>query len=67
VETVNERLRVTAPGEAGAAVNRALAERGIYASMIAPRRSSLEDLFLELTEEAVAPAAAPVELSGDRW
>ena len=38
--------------------------------MIAPQRSSLEDLFLELTEEAdtaAAAAAAPVELSGDRW
>jgi ABC-2 type transport system ATP-binding protein len=70
IETVDGRLRVTAPEDAGQAINRALVERGIYASMIAPQRSSLEDLFLELTEEAdtaAAAAAAPVELSGDRW
>jgi ABC-2 type transport system ATP-binding protein len=69
VELIEGLLRVTAPEDSGQAINRALAEQGIYASMIAPQRSSLEDLFLELTEEAVvtaAPAVA-VELSGERW
>ncbi len=34
----------------GSLINRALAERGVYASSIVPRRGSLEQLFLELTE-----------------
>ncbi|HYH11621.1 MAG TPA: ABC transporter ATP-binding protein [Thermomicrobiales bacterium] len=45
------RLVVVASDMCGAAINRALAESGIYASEIAVKRSSLEDLFLELTEE----------------
>ncbi len=49
--TVNDDvLTVVADPALGAEINRALATEGIYASQIAPRRSSLESLFLELTE-----------------
>jgi len=51
VAIVAGRLRIVAPLEQGAAVNRALAESGIYASAIVPRESSLEEVFLELTED----------------
>lgn len=44
------RVLVTAGAEHGAAINRALAESGIYAGAIVPRTSSLEEVFLELTE-----------------
>jgi ABC-2 type transport system ATP-binding protein len=44
-----ERLVVIAEEDLGAAINRALADAGIYASQIVMRRSSLEDIFLELT------------------
>lgn len=47
----NGRLFVVAPEELGVAINRALVEQGLFASAIAPRHSTLEDLFLELTEE----------------
>lgn len=47
----NGKVIVVAPEEIGAALNRALVEHGIYASAIAPRHSTLEDLFLEMTEE----------------
>ncbi|MFN8556149.1 MAG: ABC transporter ATP-binding protein [Dehalococcoidia bacterium] len=46
------RLAVTAPDDSGPALNRALAEAGLYAGLIVPRRSTLEDVFLELTEPA---------------
>jgi ABC-2 type transport system ATP-binding protein len=52
VAIVGGRLRVVTPLEQGAAINRALAGVGLYASAIIPRESSLEDVFLELTEEA---------------
>ena len=51
------RVTVVAPPERGAEVNRALAERGMYATAIVPRTSSLEEVFLELTESDAAPAA----------
>jgi ABC-2 type transport system ATP-binding protein len=44
-----DRLVVIADEDRGAAINRTLADAGLYASQIAPRRSSLEDIFLELT------------------
>lgn len=44
------RLVVVAPLEIGAMLNRALVGEGIFASAITPKRSSLESLFLELTE-----------------
>jgi ABC-2 type transport system ATP-binding protein len=43
------RLVVIAADDLGSAINRALADTGIYASQIVARRSSLEDIFLELT------------------
>jgi ABC-2 type transport system ATP-binding protein len=46
-----DRLVVVAPDDAGAAINRALVEIGIYASAIAPKHSTLEDFFLEMTDE----------------
>ncbi len=53
------RLTVVAPEERGAEVNRALAEAGLYAAAIVPRRSSLEDVFLELTEPETAEDTKP--------
>ncbi len=50
VTVEGERLVVIAADSLGAAINRALVDAGLYASQIAPRRSSLEDIFLELTE-----------------
>ncbi len=52
----NGKLIVVAPEEIGADLNRALVEQGIFASAIAPRHSTLEDLFLELTDETEIPA-----------
>ncbi len=43
-------LTVVADPESGASINRALVDEGIFANEISPRRSSLESLFLELTE-----------------
>ena len=51
VTAEGQKLIVVAPEEAGSAINRALVEIGIYATAIAPRRSTLEDLFLEMTDE----------------
>ncbi len=45
------KVIVVAPPESGALINRALVERGIFAATIAPKHSTLEDLFLEMTEE----------------
>jgi ABC-2 type transport system ATP-binding protein len=55
------RLSVAAPPEQGSAINRALAGAGIYAGAIVPRTSSLEEVFLELTE---ADEPGPAERSG---
>jgi ABC-2 type transport system ATP-binding protein len=49
------RLIVVAPDDVGGTINRALVEQGIYASAIMPRHSTLEDLFLEMTEEPETP------------
>jgi hypothetical protein len=49
VAVADGRLHVEIAEEQGAAVNRALAEAGLYASAIVPKSSSLEDVFLELT------------------
>jgi ABC-2 type transport system ATP-binding protein len=51
-------LDVVADPERGAELNRALASAGLYASAIVPRASSLEDVFMELTEPE-APSASP--------
>ena len=53
-------VKLTAEPARGADVNRALTAAGIYASAIVPHKSSLEDVFLEITEDggAGAPAAS---------
>ena len=48
------RLIVVAPDDAGAAINRALFEQQMIASTITAKHSTLEDLFLEMTEDNVA-------------
>ncbi len=45
------KLIVVTPEDRGGELNRALVEAGIYASAITPKRSTLEDVFLELTDE----------------
>jgi ABC-2 type transport system ATP-binding protein len=56
---VTERgLEVVAGADLGEALNRALVVEQLYASAIVPRQSSLEDVFLELTEKE-APSAPP--------
>jgi ABC-2 type transport system ATP-binding protein len=60
VSVDGERISVVAPVERGGDVNRLLAGQGIFATAIVPRTSSLEDVFLELTE----PAAQDVEGDG---
>ena len=52
------RLAVVAPPEQGASINRVLADQGLYAAAIVPRTSSLEDVFLELTEPSQAEQGA---------
>jgi ABC-2 type transport system ATP-binding protein len=51
-------VEVVAPADRGAEINRLLATNGIYAGAIVPRTSSLEDVFLELTEPEGTNAAA---------
>ena len=43
-------ILVSAPAELGGDLNRALAGQGIWATAIAPRANSLENIFLQLTE-----------------
>jgi ABC-2 type transport system ATP-binding protein len=45
------RLIVVAPDDAGVAINRALAEQNMFAGSITAKHSTLEELFLELTED----------------
>jgi ABC-2 type transport system ATP-binding protein len=56
VSVEHGRLVVVAPEELGTDINRALVAEGIYAGTIAPKRSSLEDLFLEMTLESAPDA-----------
>ena len=51
-------LDVVADPKRGAEINRALASAALYASAIVPRASSLEDVFMELTEPE-SPSASP--------
>jgi ABC-2 type transport system ATP-binding protein len=51
-------LDVVADPERGAELNRALTSAGLYASAIVPRASSLEDVFLELTEPEAPNASS---------
>ncbi len=52
IEESNGYLRVRAPAEASARLNALLAERGIYLSELRPDESTLEQFFLEVTEES---------------
>lgn len=45
------RLIVVAPDDSGVAINRALIEQNMFAGSITSKHSSLEDLFLEMTDE----------------
>lgn len=57
VDSQTGRIRVQVQGDSdGAAVNRALVEQGLYVSALMPRTSTLEDVFLELTEPAMPEA-----------
>ena len=53
-------VKVTGEPARGADLNRALAAAGIYASALVPHKSSLEDVFLDMTEDGgtAAPAAS---------
>jgi ABC-2 type transport system ATP-binding protein len=60
VRAAAEGVDVAADPGRGAELNRALVAQGIYAAAIVPHASSLEDVFIELTENAAngAPPAA---------
>ncbi|MFQ5472930.1 MAG: ATP-binding cassette domain-containing protein [Dehalococcoidia bacterium] len=60
VSVQDERLSVVAPEERGADISRALGDANLYVQEMATRRSSLEDVFLELTD-----AEAGSEAEGD--
>ncbi len=51
VERENNRLVVQAPRERAAELSRALAEAQVYLAELRPRESTLEDVFLEVTEQ----------------
>ena len=51
-------LDVSIDATRGAELNRALASAGVYASALIPRATSLEDVFMELTEPEGPGAAA---------
>ncbi|HVM04586.1 MAG TPA: ABC transporter ATP-binding protein [Acidimicrobiales bacterium] len=56
-ERVGDHLRVDAPTGRGAAINRALAESGVWASELRCDEVTLEELFLRLTAETREEAA----------
>jgi ABC-2 type transport system ATP-binding protein len=58
VRETERGVTVTAEPARGADVNRALAAAGIFASAIVPHKSSLEDVFLDITDDGDAGAAA---------
>lgn len=51
VSVIEDRLTVQAGEDLGPAISRSLADAGLYASQITRKRSTLEDVFLELTAE----------------
>lgn len=57
VRVAGDALHIDAGPEAGGPINRALAGAGLFASAIIPRVSTLEDVFLELTEEPRPPGS----------
>lgn len=58
VDVNDTTLTLHAPPERSGMVNRTLAEAGVFASQVAVRRSSLESIFLELTENEPEAAAS---------
>jgi ABC-type multidrug transport system ATPase subunit len=48
---IEDRIVVKAREELGGSLNRALLEANLHASQIARKRTTLEDVFLELTAE----------------
>jgi ABC-2 type transport system ATP-binding protein len=52
VKRDGERLIVETSGERAADVSRALAQKEVFLSELTTRRDSLEDVFLEMTEDA---------------
>lgn len=56
-ERVGDHLRVDAPAGRGAAINRALAESGVWASELRCDDVTLEELFLRVTAETQEAAA----------
>ena len=48
----DERLVVEAPAESAVELSRALAEKGVYLAELRPRETSLEEFFLEVTQES---------------
>jgi ABC-2 type transport system ATP-binding protein len=59
VQETEGGVKVTAEPARGADVNRALAAAGIYASAIVPHKSSLEDVFLDITDDGGAGVPPP--------
>ncbi len=55
VSVQGERLSVAAPEERGADISRALGDANLYVTAMSVRHSSLEDVFLELTETEAGP------------
>ncbi len=47
----NDALHISGAGIEGRAVNRFLAERGLYADVLRPVQQTLEEVFFELTDE----------------
>lgn len=54
VRRENGAIFISGAGDDGTPVNRFLADKGLYASVVRPIRGSLEDAFFELTSEAAA-------------
>jgi ABC-2 type transport system ATP-binding protein len=57
VSVQGERLSVVAPEERGADISLALSDAGLYVTAMAPRQTSLEEAFLELTDAEPGPEA----------
>jgi ABC-2 type transport system ATP-binding protein len=56
VREMSGGVTVTAEPARGADVNRALAAAGLFAGAIVPHKSSLEDVFLDITDDGGAGA-----------
>jgi len=52
VTSEDDRLVVEAPAERAVELSRALAEKGVYLAELRPRETSLEEFFLEVTQES---------------